>query len=205
MINGRMFDEPTVSGSARCVCLLLIAFVGWNTVQAAGAQSPAPVATFKIYADGAIKEPGDHKFVWKVAPDKSLIILIAQRNGRWTIKRLTEWQTQTPKEQSGTFSDALPKHERNSFVWFDDPVIDPEGKYVLICRHTDLKTVPLMGNPDGSALVAVLELNTLNLVYRAQAPGLRGHFLFTPQGTLLCTSWTGGRRFPPQSHRFDHA
>ena len=194
-MNSRIFGKSRTSGWTNRICLLPLVLFAWNTVRAVSAESPAPVATFRIHADGVIKEPGGHNFVLKMAPDKSLIVLIAQSHGRWTIKRLTEWQTQAPKEQSSTFSDAIPDRERNSFVWFDDPLIDPEGKYVIVHRHTDLENPPSMGVPDGTALVAVLELQTLKLVHKAQALDLRGTYLFAPQGMLLRVSWRNDGHF----------
>lgn len=195
MDQGRIVDKLRVRGYVKRFCLLALLMVTWNRVLTAGAQSPAIVATYTIHADGAIKEPGGHEFVWKVAPDNSLIVLIAQSNGRWTIKRLIDWQTQTPKEQTSTFSDPLPSRERNSFVWFDDPLIDSEGKYILVHRRTDLKNVPPMGDPNGAALVAVLELSALSLVHKAQGLELRGDYQFTPQGSLLRFSWRVDSRF----------
>ncbi|MGB0063908.1 MAG: hypothetical protein WBP85_05625 [Terracidiphilus sp.] len=180
---------------ANCYWLLPLVFFGWQTARHAIAQSPVPVATYKINAVRAIKDPEGHEFVWKVAPDDSLIILIAQPDGRWTIKRITEWQTQSPKEHTNSFFDALPKSEKKSFISFDDPLIDPEGRYILVHRRAMLKNPPPMTTPDGVALVAVLELQTLGLVHKAQGRDLRGTYLFTPQGTLLRVTWSIDRHF----------
>lgn len=143
--------------------LLPLIFFGWKAAALVIAQPPAPVATYRINADRAVKGPEGHRFVWKIAPDNSLIILVTQPNGRWTIKRLTQWQTQSPKEQTNSFFDAIPKDEKKSYVSFDDPLIDPQSRYILVHRRTELKNPPPMRPPNGTGLVALLELQTLRL------------------------------------------
>ena len=82
---------------------LMLSAVCSNTVCLA--QTPKPVSTYTLHAhkerrNGFTLAPAPTlpSTVFLLAPDNSLLILVPQEDGEWVLKRLTDWNTPSPRE-----------------------------------------------------------------------------------------------------------
>jgi hypothetical protein len=150
------------------------------------AQSPAPVATYRVNARNALKGWGGLRFQWATAPDQSLLITMWEPNDQWTILRLTGWETRKPKVETLTVPVTLPDYGVGS-PSLRDPLVDPAGKYLVI-RSPEINI-----GENGSdkqkweAVLAVIDLRSFTLAKTVTAIGglAGGGLYFSKGGTLM--------------------
>jgi hypothetical protein len=150
------------------------------------AQDPTPVASWKLHAQNVLKGRDGLPFRWTVAPDNSILVAASAPQGQWTIIRLTNWETGTPRAETMTFPAKLPDSQAGITI-SDDPLVDPAGRYVVI-RSAEVN----LGENDSTktkweALLAVVDLHTFTLAATVTGIGaLAGdHLFFSRSGTLM--------------------
>jgi len=91
---------PAVAQLASLACLLSLTGI-------CRGQSPKPVFTYTLHAhkerrNGFTLAPvlTLPSSVFVLAPDDSLVVLIPQEDGEWVLKRVTNWSTSVPHEQT---------------------------------------------------------------------------------------------------------
>lgn len=159
------------------------------------AQPPDPAAIYSLPAQNALKSWNGLRLQWALAPDNALILLLCQPNGRATVVRLTGWQTPTPEEQSLVLADPLPDRSRRLEIAFDDPLVDPNGNYLVLRRQATSRNIEAFKNPTKQGNITVVDLHTFKVAYRLASSDLLagGRLLFNPNGTLsfLWTNYAG--------------
>jgi hypothetical protein len=145
-------------------------------------QSATPVATYEIHAK-MLKSSGAEPFQWALAPDNSLLIVLGQEDGQWILRRLTRWDTPTPKEEVLPVAKVVPIGEEG--VYLRDLTVDPGGKYVVL-RVAIFHPAP-KGPQRTEAVVAVVDLHTFTLAYQVRTyDSIAGGVLhFTADGMLI--------------------
>lgn len=150
------------------------------------AQSPAPVATYKVNARNALKGWGGPRFQWATGPDQSLLITMWEPNDQCTILRLTGWETRKPKVETLTVPVILPAHGVGS-PSLREPLVDPAGKYLVI-RSPEIN----LGENESDkqkweAVLAVIDLRSFTLTKTVTAIGglAGGGLYFSKGGTLM--------------------
>ena len=95
----------------------------------AKAQTPAPTTTYKIHAQKEQSSSNLPSTLFHLLPDQNLLVLIPQQHSSWTLKRITAWNTDNPKEETLSFT-GNPLTEGESGL--EDLIVDPAGRYAVI-------------------------------------------------------------------------
>lgn len=145
------------------------------------AQSPVPVATYKLHVGEALKDEFGVQFNWALAPDNSILISFGKPNGAWVVQRVTGWETQTPKEQAVTFPFDRPAR----YHLFGEPVVGPSGDYLVVCPGSH-KKIDASGAVKWEEEFAVIDLRTYQLVSLVKRESeFEGDFLFFDNNGIL--------------------
>ena len=95
----------------------------------ANAEKVKPTMTYKLHAKKVEHSANLPATLETLLPDQALVVLIPQAEGKWLLKRLTAWDTTTPKEESLAFN-ATPA--RDGLSGWDDISINPTRTYLVI-------------------------------------------------------------------------
>jgi hypothetical protein len=145
-------------------------------------QSATPVATYEIHSK-ILESSGAEPFQWALAPDNSLLIALGQKDGQWVLRRLTRWDTPTPKEEVLPVAMVVPVGKEE--VYLRDLTVDPGGKY-LVLRVAIFHPAP-KGPQRTEAVVAIVDLHTFTLAYQVRTyDAIAGGVLhFAADGMLI--------------------
>lgn len=152
----------------------------------ANAQSPAPVATYKLHARNALKGWGGLPFQWAIAPNGSLLIVTWEPHDQWTVLRLTGWETRKPKVETLRFQVTLHDRGQNS-PSLRDPLVDPAGKYLVIRSPETNIGENESDKQKWEAALSVIDLHSFTLAKTVTAIGgmAGGDLHFSKSGTLM--------------------
>ena len=92
-------------------------------------QAPLPTTTYQLHAQKEHHSANLPSTLLYLAPDKALLVLIPQQDGKWLFKRLTAWEMTTPKEETLSFVANAPQEGSSGF---EDLKVDAEGHYAVI-------------------------------------------------------------------------
>ena len=151
------------SRSGLCVVSVLFAIACFS-------QNPAPTYTYTLHAR---KEP---RAIWSLTPvveppssvvaftpDKALLVLIPQAEGKWVLKRLINWDSGTPKEQTINII-GEPSHGKDAWLRAD-LAVDPGGKYAIVRINSSHGAIG-PGERNREAVVLVVELRVFGILSR---------------------------------------
>jgi hypothetical protein len=127
------------------------------------AQKPLPTTSYTLHTQKVIKDSNGTTFHWTLAPDNSLLILLWQEDGKLTLKRVSSWQTKAPREETLTFTGALPNSDRNIF---SELILVPGGKFLVIRLRMIHHKRDASGAIKREAVVAVVDLSTFSVLSR---------------------------------------
>jgi hypothetical protein len=127
------------------------------------AQKPAPTTTYTLHTQEVIKDSNGTTFHWALAPDNSLLILLWQKDGQLTLKRVSSWQTKAPREETLTFAGALPNSDTNIFP---ELILVPGGKFLVIRLRMYHYKLEASGARKRESVVAVVDLSTFSVLSR---------------------------------------
>jgi len=98
-----------------------------------------------------------------VTPDNALLVLIPQTEGEWALKRLSDWDTSHPQEQTLTIKG---NPRSNTDVWVTtDMLVDPHGAYLVLRIDSRLEAVD-SANRIREAVVNVIDLHSFTIISR---------------------------------------
>ena len=150
-------------------------------------QAPLPKATYQLQAQKEQHSPNLPSTLLYLTPDKTLLVLIPQQEGKWLFKRLTAWETNTPKEETVSFTAKAPQEGASGF---EDLKVDAEGHYAVIRIRT------LSGSIDSqdrtrSAVIVVVDLRAFKIVSQQTTTDLllaSGDWAFVRDGILVASA-----------------
>jgi hypothetical protein len=76
-------------------------------LHSASAQTPSPTTVYKLDTQTQHSSIDSSEYpppVLSLTPDQALLVLLPQQSGKWLFKRITDWETGAPKEETLTFS-----------------------------------------------------------------------------------------------------
>lgn len=122
------------------------------------AQLPIPVATYKLHIGDALKDEFGLPFQWALAQDNSILISFGKPNDNWVVQRITGWETETPKEQTVTFS----FHRPSRYHLFGEPIVGSSGDYVVVYPGSH-KKIDASGAVKWEEEIAAIDLRTFQV------------------------------------------
>jgi hypothetical protein len=134
------------------------------------AQAPVPSNTYTIHAQK--ERRAGFSLVPTVAlpstmlvatPDNALLVLIPQTEGEWALKRLSEWDTSHPQEQTLTIKGN--PHSNKDVSVATDMILDPHGAYLLLRIDSRLGAID-SPNRIREAVVNVIDLHSFTIISR---------------------------------------
>jgi hypothetical protein len=179
----RRFLFPRALALAWLISLVPLAAVAQGAPPDPGstAQSPIPVATYKLHIGETLKDDLGAPFSWALAPDNSIVISFGKLNGVWVVQRITGWETKAPKVQTVTF----PFHTPERHYLHGEPVVSPSGDYLVVCAGSHKKTDTLKA-VEWEEEFAVIDLRTFQLVSLVKHESKsEGDFLFFDNNGIL--------------------
>ncbi len=132
-------------------------------------QTPKPVFTYTLHAHKERRNeftlaPGPTlpSTVFLLAPDNSLLVLIPQEDGEWMLKRVTDWSTPAPREQTLPITGQKVGDER---VWVTtDVTINPNATGAII--RLTYRDVAFGSNKRASpkAVIVLVDLRQFSII-----------------------------------------
>jgi hypothetical protein len=124
-------------------------------------QVPIPKFKYTLHAQ---KEPGrGPDFVFALAPDNALLVLIPQSSRKWVLKRLTGWDTQAPHEE--TLEIGLGSDQNKVARVEADLTMNPSASYLivrLIGRHGAVDANGI----NSDTIVTLVDLRAFGIVWQ---------------------------------------
>jgi hypothetical protein len=130
-------------------------------------QTPAPTSTYTLHAQ---KEPhrwclvecvADPSTVITLVPDNALLILLPQPGGKWVLKRLMDWGTQSPQETTLSFA-GDGSRDKNEWIR-GDLTVNPDGSYLIV---RIISHYAIHNEPASKAIVILVDLRSFSIVLR---------------------------------------
>lgn len=167
---------------------VLLLFLGTIAI----AQTPVPDTRYTLHAQ---KEPRGFSLIPTIAPpstviamtpENGLLVLIPQPNDQWVLKRLTDWDTKAPHEQTLAITG---ESTQENDVWIvADLTVNPDGNYLIVrinYRHGAIDS----NRRNRRAGVILVDLRTFSIVSRriTTDPLLADSEFHFNKGSLLIT------------------
>jgi hypothetical protein len=178
----------------RVLCLLPIFL--FLILCSANAQTPVPTTTYKLHAQKERHSSNLPSTLVYLLPDQALLVLIPQQDGKWVFKRITAWDTGSPKEEGLAFT-ADPPQEGVS--GYEDLKVDPTSTYAVIRIKSFTGNIFTI-TENRSAVVVLVDLDRFAIVsqFKTSDPLLAASdWSFAKNGMLLASVWTGRSETPP--------
>ena len=102
--------------------------------------------------------------IFMLSPDNSLLVLLPQEDGVWVLKRLTDWDTATPHEQTLSIAGKKVGDEQISVT--TDVAVNPSGTSLIVrltYRHVAFGS---KNPPAPEAVIVLVDLGQFNLISR---------------------------------------
>lgn len=98
-----------------------------------------------------------------MTPDNTLLALIPQDRGKWSLNRVAAWDTKSPREQSLSFDG---DSSGDSDKWIvADLIVNPDGNYV-VARVTSRQGAISPTGRNWEAVVVVVDISTFKIVLK---------------------------------------
>jgi len=153
------------------------------------AQTLVPTTTYTLHAHKEHYSSNLPSTLVHLLPDQSLLILIPQDDGKWVLKRLAAWNTDTPDEQTITFAGQPPKEGDSGSEQLQ---IDPTNAYAVIRIKSYTGNVhPVPQNQ--SAVIVVVDLHSFTIVSQRTTADLllaASDWSFADNGLLIARVMT---------------
>lgn len=150
------------------------------------AETPLPTAAYTLHAQEEQRSPYLELTLLQRLPNQALLVLVPQQKGKWLIKRITAWDTSSPREQSLSFVGESP---REGVSHLEELKVDPSGTYALI-RLKSFKDD--LSKPESrSAQLVLVDLRTFAIVSQSTTndPLLAGSsWSFSEAGLLVANA-----------------
>jgi hypothetical protein len=169
-------------------CLLLaVLAVGINFGQDL-APAPAPAPAFRYSLHG---NPGDQdREIISVAPDGSLFVLYSRRDSQWLLERISDWDTNSPREEKLELDGRIPDEKGLADDW-NLTVNDTNDLLIARFCFNCINWKELHGSRGGPSPVAAvfqIDLHTFTVTAHSieSDPLLAaGLWRFSPSGQLM--------------------
>jgi len=145
------------------------------------AQSPIPVATYKLQIGRALTDDFGDPFSWALAPDNSILISFGKPNGEWVVQRIIGWDSQSPKVQTAMF----PFHKPDRYHLSGKPIVSPSGDFFIVCPGFH-KVIAASGDVKWDEECAVGDLRTFQIASLVKRESeFEGEFQFFDNNGIL--------------------
>jgi len=177
---------PAVAQAVSLACVLTLTGICTG-------QSPKPVFTHKLHAhkerrNGFTLAPvlGLPSTVFVLAPDNALVVLIPQEDGEWALKRVTDWSTSAPREQTLSISGEKVGDQQISVA--ADLAINPDATDAIV-RLTYREVASGSGKPASPrAVIFLIDLRRFTIIAKrltSDALLAASQWRFSGNGVLL--------------------
>ena len=160
------------------------------------AQTLVPTTTYTFHAQKELHSSNLPSTLVYLLPDQALLVLIPQQDGKWIFKRLTAWDTASPKEESLAFSARSPQEGASGY---EDLKVDPASTYAVI-RIKSFTGNIFTVTDNRSAVVVLVDLRNFTLVSQLATSDLllaASDWSFANNGMLVASVMTGRSMTPP--------
>lgn len=128
------------------------------------AQEPTPAFTYMLHAQKDTTNRGSIA----LTPNDALIVLLSRKDNRWLLKRITDWDTAAPREETLALDGRVPGEPGHAD--HNDLTIDVAGNLLVIrfCFH-HINWVELSGSDGGprpEAVVTLIDLRAFTVISR---------------------------------------
>ena len=178
----------------RAFCLLPISL--FLIFGPANAQTLVPTTTYKLHAKREQHSSNLPSTLVYLLPDQALLVLIPQQDGKCFIKRLTAWDTGSPKEESLVFT-ANPPQEGAS--GYEDLKVDPASTFAVIRIKSFTGNIFTVAE-NRSAVVVLVDLRRFTIVSQLTTSDpllAESDWSFAKNGMLIADVMTGRSMTPP--------
>jgi hypothetical protein len=158
-------------------------------LSALNGQTALPTMTYKLHAQKELHSSNLPSTLIHLTLDQALIVLIPQQDGKWLFKRITAWETNSPKEETLSFA-AQPVQEGAS--GFEDLKVDPEEHYAVIRLRSFSGSISAP-NRTRSAVIVIVDLHGFTIVSQQATTDLllaSGEWAFAKNGMLIVSALT---------------
>jgi hypothetical protein len=158
------------------------------------AQTIAPTSTYKLHAH---KEELSHPPYAQLSllSDQGLLILIPQGGGKWVFKRLTAWDSGSPKEDSLEFKSTP---ARDGLSQYNDVMVNPASTYAVIRMRFADSSFPAKENRFAEIVLVDLRSFTIISHLNTSDPLLaQSSWAFAKNGMLIADAMTSNVTNPP--------
>lgn len=155
-------------------------------------QAPTPLSTYTLHTNRESRRQGSlietatpPSSTLTVAPDDALIVLIPQSDRSWILKRLTNWNSANPQEQTLTLTGGS-KSGGDSWVEAD-LAVNPSGSYLIVRITTRQGPVGPSGR-DWESRIVLVDLRSFGIAssFLSTDPLIAGsQWQFNPRGLLI--------------------
>lgn len=150
-------------------------------------QSSLPTITYKLHAQNEQHSSNLPSTLLYLTPDQTLLVLIPQQDGKWLFKRLTAWETTTPREETLAFA-ANPLQEGTS--GFENLKVDPEQHFAVIRLQSYSGAID-SANRTRSAEIVIVDLHAFKIVSQQNTSDLflaSSDWAFANNGMLIASA-----------------
>jgi hypothetical protein len=160
------------------------------------AQTPLPTTAYKLHAQKEKHSANLPSTLLYLLPDQALLVLIPQQDGKWVFKRLTAWDTGSPKEESLAFTTRPPQEGASGY---EDLKVDPASIYAVI-RIKSFTGNIFTVTENRSAIVVLVDLRSFTIVSQLTTSDpllAASDCSFANNGMLVASVMTGRSMTPP--------
>ena len=144
----------------------------------ADAQKTVPTTTYTLHAQKEQHSSNLPSALVYLLPDQALLVLIPQQDGKWFFKRITAWDTGSPKEETIGF--AGEPHQKG-VSGEEELKVDPSNTYAVI-RIKSFTGIfySVTGAVNQSAVIVLIDLRSFTLISQSN----------TTDPLLATSSWS---------------
>ncbi len=177
----------------RELCVLTISL--FLILGPSNAQTLVPTTTYTLHAQEEQHSSNLPSTLVYLLPDQTLLVLIPQHDGKWVLKRLTAWDTGSPKEESLAFTTKPPQEGASGY---EDLKVDPASTYAVI-RIKSFTGNILTVTENRSAIVVLVDLRSFTIVSQLTTSDpllAASDWSFANNGMLVARVMTGRSMTP---------
>jgi hypothetical protein len=175
---------------SRCLRWLIPLSLLLNSV--ASAQAPLPTTSYKLHAEKQQYSSNLPSTLLYLLPNQALLVFNPQRDGKWLIKRISAWDTGSPREESLAFAG---QSFNEGATGYEDLKVDPTSHYAVI-RVKSIYSIA----KSNSAVVVLVDLRSFTIASRLTTTDpllAASYWSFSKDGLLIVTAMTGRVMTPP--------
>lgn len=167
----------------------------------ADAQKAVPTTTYTLHAQKEQHSSNLPSTLLYLLPDQALLVLIPQQDGKWFFKRITAWDTGSPKEETIGFT-GEPHQEGASGE--EELKVDPSNTYAVIRIKSFTGNIHSVVE-NQSAVIVLIDLRSFTLISQSTTndPLLAtSSWSFAENGLLIARTRTDSSTVKPPHPKY---